>query len=250
MRNNLNLNMKKTITLTIILFTTILNGISAESSERKRINFLVSPVGFLQTNTKYFTNETESSPNFHFLFGITNNFFVGLNYGVGLSSKQKNYSYQGSTPGSSKFFNISKSRNSETFSISTQYFFWGDFYGSLNFGFEKGYTSETQNYSTISGGSIDIEPYKESNVFSNKYFGNLGIGFRKEFFSYIPIGFEFQYGYMEAGKSNTHLTYNPDYYRGAIPANISSIYINENLFRNKEKNSDYYQINIFAGLAL
>ncbi|TGL19777.1 hypothetical protein EHQ47_16910 [Leptospira bourretii] len=242
--------MNKKIILTLFLSTSIWNGISSESLERKRINLLVSPVGFLQTNTKYFTNETESSPNIHFLYGITNNFFVGFNYGVGLSSKQKNYSYQGSLPGSTKFYNLSRSRNSETFSISTQYFFWGNFYGSLYFGFEKGYTSENQNYSTISGASIDIEPYKERNIFSDKYFGNLGIGFRKEFFNYIPIGFEFQYGYMEAGKRNTHITYNPEYYRGAIPANISSIYINENFFQNKEKNSDYYQINIFVGIAL
>ncbi|TGM62906.1 hypothetical protein EHQ96_18395 [Leptospira levettii] len=238
------------IIITIFLFTSIWNGLSSESIERKRLNILVSPFGFLQTNTKYFTNETESSPNIHFLFGITNNLFMGFNYGVGLSSNQKNFSYQGSLPGSSEIFNVSRSRNSETFSVSSQYFFWGNFYGSFNLGFEKGYTTEIQNYSTISGGSIDIEPFKESNVFSDKYFGNVGLGFRKEFFEYFPIGFEFQYGYMEAGKRNTHITYNPEYYRGSIPNQISAIYINENLFRNRVKNSDYYQINFFAGIAL
>jgi len=234
----------------LLIYYTFVSSIYAQTKERKKYQFLISPVGFIHDNPKYLNNEIPSSPTFHLFYGITNNLFIGLNYSIGQSAKQKNFSYQGDTLGSSEIFNISRSRNAEIFSMSLQYFFWGDFYGSFNLGFEKGYTSEIKNYATISSNTINVEPLNQRTIYSNKYFGNLGIGIKKEIFENILLGFEFQYGYIESGKQNYHLTYNPEYYRWSIPSQFQSRYINENLLQNKTKNSDYFQINVYTGIAL
>ncbi|TGM74337.1 hypothetical protein [Leptospira bouyouniensis] len=240
---------KISVTTLVILFAFVGKNY-AQTIERKRYQILVSPIGFIHENPKYLNNEIPSSPNVHFFYGLSNNLFLGLNYGIGQSAKQKNYSYQVDSFGSNEIFNVSRSRNAETFSLSTQYFFWGDFYGSFNLGFEKGYTTEIKNYTTISGNTIDTEPLNQRTIYSNKYFGNLGIGIKKAIFENFLLGFEFQYGYIESGKQNYHLTYNPEYYRGKIPSQLEARYLNENLFQNRSKNSDFYQINVYTGIAL
>ncbi|TGL45674.1 hypothetical protein EHQ55_17225 [Leptospira meyeri] len=242
--------MKNKLLIILLLNIPFLTELMAQSQERKKIHLLVSPFGYSQTNLQNTYNNIDSSPNIHILYGITKNLYLGINYGFGLNAKQKNYSYQIGSPDTTRFFNNSKSRNSETLSLSSQYFFWYDFYGSVNFGLEKGHTFESKNYSTVSGGKIDIEPINERTIYSDRYFGSLGIGIRKEYFDCLLLGFEFQYGYIEAGKRNTHFTYNPEYYGNSVPSLLRSEFLNQIFFPNKTKNSDFYQISISAGIAI
>ncbi|TGM07166.1 hypothetical protein [Leptospira jelokensis] len=219
----------------------------ANDNERKKYHLLVSSVAHI--NLENAARKIDNTPNLQLLYGLTNNFYLGFNYSIGDNGYKKNVTLSTNTPSSVRIYQFSTSKNSETFSINLQYFLWKSIYSSLNFGMEKGFTVERNNFAIIRESSITPQPFALKTIFDDRAFGSLGIGFRQEIFSYFLLAFEYQRGYIESGKINQHFTYNPEYCGNNLPFMLES-YLFDSIFNgNKLRNSQFQQFYLSAGIA-
>ncbi|EMY60290.1 hypothetical protein [Leptospira terpstrae] len=234
------------IYLTIILLLSWFH-LYANDTDRKKYHFLVSTVGHI--NVEQSAREINNAPNFQFLYGLTNNFYFGLNYSIGENGYKRFEYLPSNSPSTVKIYQFSTSKNSETFSINLQYFLWKSIYSSINLGMEKGFTVERNNFANIQGNNITPQPFTLKTVFDDRAFGSIGLGIRQEIFSYFLLAFEYQRGYIESGKINQHFTYNPEYYGNNLPIMLESYLFDSILNGNKLRNSQFQQFYLSAGLA-
>ncbi len=216
-----------------------------EEQTRKKLHIYSIPYTLNRYTDSSIRKRTEDF-DINVLYGVTNKFFLGITYNFGEKSDSKYRSVPSSYRGYQQFGEFSNSRYGEYFMIRTQYFFYSNFYGSLNVGVEKGFTREQKNFLYI-GPNIEYQPYSKITTFSNRNFGTLGIGYRKEFFDNFILGFEFEYGIINSGKIKDHYTFDPIYFNG-FPVK----YRQDILFGNQYKigNSDFSVISFYAGIAL
>lgn len=218
-----------------------------KKQERKKIHIYITPRS-LSNYTDYTFRRRIENKTFSILYGFTQNFYFGLTYSRGKDPEDKLLFESISSSRRSEIKEYSRSRLSEYFVLRSQYFIWGNIYGSLNFGLEKGYRIEERNFLYVRGNSIDLQPYSKTTIYSDRYFTTLGIGYRKEFLNYFIIGTELEYGRMSAGNINQHYTFDPNYY-GGLPINYI---IDQLIIRNnaKEGSGEFSYISIYAGIAI
>ncbi|PJZ86932.1 hypothetical protein [Leptospira levettii] len=216
-----------------------------EEQNRKRLHIYSTPYTLNRYKYSSFRKRTEDF-DLNVLLGITNKFFVGFTYNIGEKS-DSNYSFaHKSYIDYRQIGEFSNSRYGEYFMFRTQYFFYDNFYGSLNAGVEKGFTKE-EKYFIYIGRNIEYQPFSKITTFSNRFFGTMGIGYRKEFFENFIMGIEFEYGIINSGKIKDHYTFDPVYFNGFPLKYIQDLY-----FGNQYKmgNSEFSVISFYAGIAL
>ncbi|MCW7509748.1 hypothetical protein ND816_18045 [Leptospira levettii] len=235
------------LALPIVLF--FASPVFPNDVERKKYHFLISP-WIINTTFDKPSREIESSVNLQFLYGFTNNFYLGVTYGIGKNSEKSLESIPTSSYSTTRLYQFSTSKNSETFTLNLHYFLWKFIYTSFNIGIEKGFSVERNNFAIIRANNITPQPFSMKTIFDDRVFSSLGIGFRHEVSSSILIAFEYQRGYIEAGKINQHFTYNPDYYGSNLPYMLEN-YLFDNFFNDRSlRNSIYQQFYLSAGLAI
>ncbi|MCG6150314.1 hypothetical protein LFX15_18600 [Leptospira levettii] len=239
--------MKKNKIYLIVFLLSSWNHLYANDTERKKYHFLVSSVG--HTNVEQSARGISNSPNFQFLYGLNNNFYLGLNYSIGENGYKRFDYLPTNSPSTVRIYQFSTSKNSETFSINLQYFLWKFIYSSFNLGMEKGFSVERNNFTLIRGNNITPQPFALKTVFDDRVFGSIGLGIRQEIFNYFLLAFEYQRGYIESGKINQHFTYNPEYYGNNLPYMLESYLFDSFVNGNKLRNSQFQQFYISAGLA-
>ncbi|WP_244290390.1 hypothetical protein [Leptospira bourretii] len=227
------------ITVTLLFFISInLNAQSSSPTEankpRKKIHIYIALTAF-------------SKSSINLLYAISNNFYYGLSYRTGDEPIQKGVISPGIYEDSVDIKEFKRTRMNESWGLRTQYFFFGSFYGSLNFGLNKAYKEEQKNQFFIQSNNIDFKPYQKTTIYSDRYSASLGIGYRKEIFEFLIIGSEFEYGHLSTRRINEHYSFNPQYFNG-LPDN----YVTEQVFlREKNQNSrDYLSVSVYAGIAL
>ncbi|MGE8723347.1 hypothetical protein ACO2KH_18600 [Leptospira terpstrae] len=232
-----------------LIFLLFLSGfhLYANDTERKKYHFLVSSIGHINIGND--ARKIDNTPNFQFLYGLTNNFYLGFNYSIGDNGYKRTETLPTTSSSTSRSYQYSTSKNSETFSINLQYFLWKFIYSSINIGMEKGFTVERNNFAIIRGNSITPQPFALKTIFDDRVFGSIGLGIRQEIFSYFLFAFEYQRGYIESGKINQHFTYNPEYYGNNLPYMLESYLFDSVINGNKLRNSLFQQIYLSAGLA-
>ncbi|MDF3822671.1 hypothetical protein P3G55_22420 [Leptospira sp. 96542] len=248
--------MQKIVTFTLIQFILILfiplqifSQESIESKEkelsRKKIHIYSTPYT-LNRYTEYPFRKRTEDLDINLLYGITNNIYVGFTYNIGEQSERKIQYVPSSYRGYEQLGEFSTSRYGEYFMLRSQYFFYKNFYGSLNAGIEKGFTKEQTKFLYI-GPNIEYQPYSKITNFSHRYFGTFGIGYRGDFFENILLGIEIEYGVINSGKVRDHYTFDPVYFNG-LPLK----YRQDLLFGNPYKtgNSEFSVISVYAGIAL
>lgn len=210
---------------------------------RKKIQ-LYSAFYTLNRYTEYPFRKRTEDLDINLLYGITNNFFVGFTYNIGEQSERK-IQYVPTTF-SRQVGEFSSSRYGEYFILKSQYFFYKNFYGSLNAGIEKGFTKEQTKILYI-GSNVEYQPYSKITNFSHRYFGTFGVGYRDNFFENILLGIEFEFGVINSGKVRDHYTFDPVYFNG-LPRNyIQDLYLGNPY---KTGNSEFSVISVYAGIAL
>ncbi|MCW7475636.1 hypothetical protein [Leptospira levettii] len=251
-----NLTNAITITLITIVINLFVSNLKAEvvseneldslPKNRKKIHIYFTPIA-ISGYTEYPFRKRQENSTFSFLYGITEKFYLGLTYSRGDSPNfrtQLNFSTSQNGIG---LQDTSKTRESEFLVIRSQYFFYGNFYGSANFGFEKGFKQEDKNYRSINGYNTSLEPYSKTTIYSDRFFTTIGLGYRKEIFDRILVGFECEYGIMNSGRSSQHYTFNPQFYNG-FPSNYL---IDLFIIRNQNKQySEFHYISVYAGIAI
>ncbi|MCW7463128.1 hypothetical protein [Leptospira limi] len=240
---------KKIRYLITLIALSFVSPVFPDDIERKKLHFLISP-WIINTNFNKPSREIESSLNLQLLYGFTNNLYLGVTYGIGKNGDKSLESFPSSSYSTSRIYQFSTSKNSETFTLNLHYFLWKFVYTSLNIGIEKGFSVERNNLAIIRANNITPQPFSMKTIFDDRVFGSIGIGFRHELTSSILIAFEYQRGYIEAGKVNQHFTYNPDYYGNNLPYMLEN-YLFDNIFNDRSlRNSIYQQFYLSAGLAL
>ncbi|ABZ94616.1 Hypothetical protein LBF_2119 [Leptospira biflexa serovar Patoc strain 'Patoc 1 (Ames)'] len=240
---------KKIRILTIPILLIFSSPLLPNDVERKKYHFLISP-WIINTTFEKPSRELDSSVNLQFLYGLTNNLYLGVTYGIGKNGDKSLESFPSSSYFTSRIYQFSTSKNSETFTLNLQYFIWKFVYTSFNIGIEKGFSVERNNLAIIRANNITPQPFSMKTIFDDRTFSSIGIGFRHELSSSILIAFEYQRGYIEAGKVNQHFTYNPDYYVNNLPYMLENFYLNNILNDTSLKNSLYQQFYLSAGFAL
>ncbi|TGK83000.1 hypothetical protein EHQ19_08315 [Leptospira montravelensis] len=238
---------KKIITIIIlILFTSTPSW--ADEKERKNIHILISPL-VIHSNLENSARSIENSTNLQILYGLTNNLYFGINYALGKNSQQTFEPLPNdlsSTPG---LYQYSVTKKSQTLTFNIQYFFWKSFYTSLNFGIEKGFSINRNNFTLIGNDYYIDQPVTHKTIYDDRAFGAVGIGYREEFLNWFLFAFEYQRGYIESGKVNQHFTYNPEYYGNSLPYIVENYLLSSFIYPNKQRNSQFQQIYISAGIA-
>ncbi|WP_039926583.1 hypothetical protein [Leptospira vanthielii] len=237
---------KNKIYLIILLFSSGFH-LYANDTERKKYHFLVSTVGHI--NIEKAAREIDNAPNIQILYGLTNNFYLGLNYSIGDNGYKRFESLPTNSPSTVRIYKFSTSKNSETFSLNLQYFIWKSIYSSLNVGMEKSFTVERNNFAINRGNNITPQPFALKTIFDDRVFGSIGLGIRQEIFNNFLLAFEYQRGYIESGKINQHFTYNPEYYGNNLPYMLESYLFDSIINGNKLRNSQFEQFYLSAGLA-
>ncbi|EOQ90313.1 hypothetical protein LEP1GSC202_0349 [Leptospira yanagawae serovar Saopaulo str. Sao Paulo = ATCC 700523] len=212
---------------------------------RKKIH-LYSALYTLNRYTEYPFRKRSEDFDINFLYGITNNFFVGFTYNIGEHSERKIQFVPSTYSGYEQVGEFSSSRYGEYFMLRSQYFFYKNFYGSLNAGFEKGFTKEQTKFLYI-GQNVEYQPYSKITNFSHRYFGTFGVGYRDNFFENILLGIEFEFGVINSGKINDHYTFDPVYFNGLPQKYRQDLYLGNPY---KTGNSEFSVISVYAGIAL
>ncbi|EMY69773.1 hypothetical protein [Leptospira vanthielii] len=195
----------------------------------------------------YFAPTAFSKSSINLLQSISNNLYFGFSYRTGEQPIQKHEIMPGIYEDSVDIQEFKRTRMNEYFGLRTQYFFFGNIYGSINFGLNKAYKEEQKNQFLVQGNNIDFKPYQKVTTFSDRYSASLGIGYRKEVFDFFIIGTEFEYGILSTRRVNEHYSFNPQYFYG-LPDN----YVTEQVYL-REKNQpsrDYISVSLYAGIAL
>jgi hypothetical protein len=215
--------------------------------ERKKIHIYLSPI-FITNYTSFPFRKREERQTYTFLYGLSNNLFLGFNYSRG-EDPNRNLRLSSRQAGNQvTIYEEKKSREAEYLTLKAQYFFYNNFYGSLNFGIEKGFTQDNSNFISVSSNSISLLPYSRTLIYSDRYFATAGIGYRKEVYGVLLLGLEWEYGYMSSGRINDHSTFNPEYFAGA-----PSMYLIEQLFKATSKSPDsspFGLLYFYSGIAL
>ncbi len=239
---------KKIRLLTFSIVLILASQVFPNDVERKKYHFLISP-WIINTTFDKPSREIESSVNLQLLYGFTNNIYIGVTYGIGKNSEENLESIPTRSYSTTRLYQFSSSKNSETLALNLQYFLSKVIYTSFNIGIEKGFSVERNNFAIIRANNITPQPFSTKTIFDDRVFSSLGIGFRHELSSFILIAFEYQRGYIEAGKINQHFTYNPDYYGNNLPYMLET-YLFDNFFNDRSlRNSIYQQFYVAAGLA-
>ncbi|EOQ97819.1 hypothetical protein LEP1GSC195_1457 [Leptospira wolbachii serovar Codice str. CDC] len=217
--------------------------ITNQNKERKKVHIYIMPYSLSRYDETQFRRRSEDI-NISILYGITNRFFLGFTYNFGENSKSYNRFVPSAYSGYMQTGEFSRSRYGEYFMIRSQYFFYENFYASLNIGVEKSFTTEQKNFIYI-GRNIEVQPYSKITTYSDRYFSTLGIGYRKEFFENFLIGTEFEFGTMNSSKVRNHYTFDPGYFNG-----LPHKYRMELNFPQEpdRKESKFSYISIYAGI--
>ncbi|XDD41722.1 hypothetical protein AB3N58_10410 [Leptospira sp. WS60.C2] len=181
----------------------------------------------------------------NFLYGVTNNLYLGVSFRPG--EKVENKEFIGSINSRGfDFYDYNKSNFNNFFNLKSQYFFLGNFYTSLDLGIRTGFEEKITKFTITQINSLEILPFSKSTFVSNRYSMLLGIGYRKELFEHFLLGSEIQYGILSGAKVTKNYTYNPTAYNG-LPNDI----ILDQLFNdgNDYKTSRLMIISIYAGIA-
>ncbi|MBM9589385.1 hypothetical protein JWG41_02935 [Leptospira sp. 201903075] len=217
-----------------------------ELLKRKNLHIYYTPFATTQY-TEYPFRIRNENKTFSLLYGFNENFYLGFTYSRGESPKSKTQIDLNSSPMGFGLQDITKTRESEFFVLRSQYFFYGNFYGSANLGIEKGFKQEDKNFRSIQGFNTTIEPYSKTTTYSDRPFATIGLGYRKEVFGRVLVGIECEYGIMNSGRKNQHYTFNPQFYNG-LPAKYI---IEKFVITNESKpNSEFSYISIYAGIAI
>lgn len=201
---------------------------------RKKLHIYIAPTAL-------------SKSSFNLLYAISNNLYYGVSYRTGEQPIQKGVIAPGIYEDSVDIQEFKRTRMNEFFGFRTQYFLFGNFYGSLNFGLYKAYKEEQKNQFLIQGNNIDFKPYQKVTTYSDRYSASLGIGYRKEVFEFFIIGTEFEYGLLSTRRVNEHYSFHPQHFNG-LPENyvIEQVYLKE----KNQHSRDYISISVYAGIAL
>ncbi|TGK87515.1 hypothetical protein EHQ24_03005 [Leptospira noumeaensis] len=216
------------------------------NNERKKFHIYITPV-YLSRYTEYPFRTRPEKKTLTALYGLTNNLYMGISYNRGESQEERGMFAYTAPRNSSGTQEYKKTREGEYFVFKTQYFFGGNFYGSINLGLEKGFKIEEKNFLLFQGNNIQLIPYSKSTIYSDRHFVSAGVGYRKEIFEYFILGTEFEYGVMNSGNTNQHYTFDPSYYNG-----LPTRYVTDQLIlrdRNKPS-SEYMFISFYAGIAI
>jgi len=244
--NFINMKTKLIFLLTLLLFFTV--QLKANDTKRKKFHLLISPF-IAHTNVEESARKINSSGNIQFLYGITNNLYFGLNYSIGRTGERDLVFLPNNSGSTVRAYKYSTSKNSETISLAIQYFIWKNLYTSFNLGIEKGFTVERNNFYIIRYNNITPQPFSLKTVFADRVFGSIGLGIRQEIFSNFLLAFEYQRGYIESGKVNQHITYNPEYYGNNLPYLLEGYLVNNLINNNNNRNSQFQQFYFSAGMA-
>jgi len=244
----------KTLFLIILILTIpYSNSIKSEeiknetTYERKKIHIYLTPI-FISNYTSFPFRERKERQTYTFLYGFSNNFFLGFNYSRGEDPKRSSMLGTPQTENQVTIYEESKSREAEYLTLKSQFFFYKNFYGSLNLGLEKGFIQENNNFISTSSTNISLQPYSRKLAYSDRFFTSVGIGYRKEVWGVLLLGLELEYGFMSSGKKNDFSIFNPEYFNGA-----PRMYVIEQLFKGTDKNpssSPFGQLYLYSGIAL
>ncbi|TGL85529.1 hypothetical protein EHQ68_17115 [Leptospira congkakensis] len=243
---------KNIITLITLVIIYIFNFsiYSDSASERKKIHIYVTPSSAYIDNLNQKTSVIGSSDQYlTLMFGLFDNFYLGLSYTNANKNRER---YANTSPLYFRQSQLEFNRRSEYFTgekliLKSQFFFWNNFYTSLNVGLEKGYKINENLFSTNMNNYLVIQPYQKTTIFDDRAFGSIGIGYRKEFLSNFIIGTELEFGYLGARKVNKHYTFDPGYSTSLLNRYLITKDINED--RNGSARN-YHFFSIYAGIAI
>ncbi|EMY59952.1 hypothetical protein [Leptospira terpstrae] len=219
---------------------------SESNSDRKKLHIYITPAYINNLNQKGNVWGT-SDQYLNLMFGLFNNFYLGLSYTNGNRIGEQYSIYALTRQNQLTLNRKSDHLTGEKLIFKSQFFFWNNFYTSINLGVEKGYKIYENLFSISSNNNPEIQPYQTTTIFADRLFGSIGLGYRREFLSNFIIGTEFEFGYLSARKINKYYTFDPGY---------SSNYINTYLITkdmNEDKNGsprNYHFISIYAGVAI
>ncbi|EOQ98295.1 hypothetical protein LEP1GSC195_1482 [Leptospira wolbachii serovar Codice str. CDC] len=231
---------------TYILFWILTIPLYSEGDpERKKIHIYYTPIYANNLNQKssvYGTSESYLT----IMYGLFNNFYLGVSYNSPNKNSEQYFINSISRQNQLTLNRKSEYLTQEKLILRSQYFFWNNFYASINLGIEKGYKYTENLISTNMNNSLEIIPYQKTTAFSDRPFASIGLGYRKEFFSNLIIGTEFELGYLSTRKVNKHYTFDPGYSMALVSTYLNTKDINE------DKNGysrNYHFFSIYAGIA-
>ncbi|PKA22575.1 hypothetical protein [Leptospira levettii] len=193
----------------------------------------------------YFGTFLYSKVTANFLYGVTNNLYLGVSFRPG--EKAENNEFLGSINSRGfEFYDYKKSNFNNFFNLKSQYFFLGNFYTSLDLGMRTGFEEKITKYTIAQVNSLEILPFTKTTFVSDRYSMLLGIGYRKEFFEHFLLGSEIQYGILSGAKVNKHYNFNPTAYNGLPNDIILDQLLNDS---NDYKTRRLMIISIYAGIA-
>ncbi len=235
---------------TLVLIYSLLFGLqlNADVAERKKYHFLISPWVY-NKNFELQSREIDNSVNLQFLYGLTNNLYIGASYSIGKKGENSLETVPTTSLSTTRIYQYSTSKNSETVSLNFNYFIWKIFFTSFNLGMEKGFTINRNNYAIIRGNNFTPQPFEHKTIFDDRSFASFGLGFRHEIFTNLLLSFEYQRGLIESGKVNQHFTYNPEFFQYNLPYVLEIYLIGNIISENSLRNAQYEQFFLSAGLA-
>ncbi len=232
----------------IVIIFTFIQGLKANDLENKKTQISVIP-WTIQDSNRSDRREIPSSTNFQILYSPLSNFFFGITYGLGQNGENSYGRYSSNENRANAIYQFDRTKQGETFAINSQYFFTKGFFVSLNLGIERGFTVTRTNYINYSQTNIILEPFAIKSYFSDRSFSSLGLGYKFYFWENFIFAIEAQQGYMEAGKINHHVTFDPTYYKNSLPKQFQDFIISQNFDVFKPTNSLFSQVIISAGIA-
>lgn len=240
--------MKKLIKIYFFFSFLFSISLNADEIKRKPFHLLFTP-WTIQSNSERYFRDIDNSLNIQFLYGVTNHFYLGVNYAIGQNGEERLATLPTGSYSTTRLFQYSNSKKSETISLNFQYFIWNSVYSSFNLGIEKGFTVERNNFVLIRGNDITLQPVQQKTIFDDRSFGSLGVGLRHEFFDHFLFALEYQIGLIESGKINQHFTYSPEYYGNNLPYIYESYLISNLMYGNDRKNSQFQRFFMSFGIA-
>ncbi|TGL88226.1 hypothetical protein EHQ68_10395 [Leptospira congkakensis] len=231
----------------LIFFCFIAKDTFAEEIERKKTQILFTP-WIIQSDKGNQNREIPSSFNLQILYSPFKNIYLGFIYGIG-KGKDESYGQYYSNPNrTNAIYEFSRTKQGETFAFNIQYYIATSIFASLNLGLEKGFTVKRENYTNYSQNNTNLEPYLHNTSFSDRVFSSIGLGYKTEIWDYFLFALELQCGYIEAGRTNHNVTFNPNYYEGSLPKQYQDLLLSQSLNQSYPKNATFSQVLISAGL--
>ncbi|PJZ43621.1 hypothetical protein [Leptospira brenneri] len=228
----------------ILLFN--FQTIFAEELDRRNTQILINP-WTIQDNKRIERREIPNSLKLQILYSPLKNLFIGFSYGIGENKESAYGQYYSSSNRNNALYQFSRTKQGETFTFNLQYYIYKSFFGSLNFGLEKGFTVNRNNYINFSPNSFNLEPYSHKTVFSDRFYSSVGFGYKTDFWEHYLFAIEIQQGFIEAGKIRHIVTFDPNYYSGSFPKQYQDLILSQSLGNVTPKNSMFTQIIISAG---